>query len=261
VAKPSPVVFNSSSPWATRFQQIYLLGEASGAPQDSGGGNAWPLNTVKGVAPTWVQGSDGLCIRCAGNGAYYTDTTVNLLAAYPVYMAISFSITSTTYTWSGPLADTVNNSPGGGDYGSGRFAIPPGIVHLDLRVTKSGAIAGIDSSASAQSGNVCHCLWVSFSSTDHRIYVNPGTGGVKNTLTKDIGTPDGNMKRVQLGGSWMVADAPAYFQGDIYFAAVGNGTANVPTDAECLDFVTNPYQLYVAQAAPAANPPRILVAA
>jgi hypothetical protein len=262
MAKPSPVVFNSSSPWASRFQQMYLLGEASGTPQDSGGGNAWPLNTVKGVAPTWVQGSDGLCIRCAGNGAFYTDTTVNLVAAYPLYMAASFSTTSTTNTWFGPLADTVTNSAGGGGYGSGYFGIPPGTVHFDLRVTAAGLFAAINSSSSAQSDKACHCLWVSFSSSDHRLYANPGTGGVKDTLTKDIGTSNGNMKRLQLGGSWMVADAPAYFQGDIYFAAVGNGGSNIPTDAECLDFVNNPYQLYVAQGAPpAVAQPRITVAA
>jgi hypothetical protein len=261
MAKPSPVVFNSSSPWASRFQQIYLLGEASGTPQDSGGGNAYPLNSVKGVAPTWVQGSDGLCIRCAGNGAYYIDSGVSHATAFPIYMAVSFSTTSATSTPFGLLADTINGSSGGGDFASAYGAIPAGIIQVNLRATVSGTVASITSSASAQSDKACHILWVSFSRTDHRFYVNPGTGGVKNTSATDIGTPDANMKRIHLGGFWRATDAPAYFQGDIYFAAVGDVAGNIPTDAECMDFVNNPYQLYVAQAAPAANPPRILVAA
>jgi hypothetical protein len=261
MAKPSPVVFNSSSPWASRFQQIYLLGEASGAPQDSGGGNAWPLNTVKGVAPTWVQGSDGLCIRCAGNGAYYTDTTVSLVAAYPIYMAISFATTSSTATWGWLLSDTVKGSAAGGDYGHGFGGIGAGNVYNNLRIVANGGSAGFASSASAQSDKACHLLWVSFSRTDHRLYVNAGTGGVKDTNTTDIGTSDGNLKRIHLGGSWRGTDAPAYFNGDIYFAAAGYG-GTVPTDADCLDFVNNPYQLYVAQGAPpAVAQPRITVAA
>jgi hypothetical protein len=70
------------------------------------------------------------------------------------------------------------------------------------------------------------------------------------------------MKRLIMGGFWRGADAPGgYFNGDIFFLALGDGTSNVPNDTQCLDFVNNPYQLYVAQAAPAANPPRILVAA
>jgi hypothetical protein len=259
MAKPSPVVFNSSSPWASRFQQIYLLGEGSGTPQDSGGGNAWPLNTVAGVAPTWVQGSDGLCIRCAGNGAYYTNSTVSHAAAYPIYIAASCSTTSATATYFGLVADTLNNSSSGGDFGWGYIGIPT--IGFQLRVTAGGTVVTFSSSASAQSDKVCHMLWVSFSRTDHRFYVNSGAGGVKNTAATDIGTADQNMKRIQLGGNWRATDAPAYFQGDIYFAAVGDVAGNIPTDAECFDFVNNPYQLYVAQAAPAANPPRILVAA
>jgi hypothetical protein len=92
--------------------------------------------------------------------------------------------------------------------------------------------------------------------------VNSGAGGVKNTAATDIGTADQNMKRIQLGGNWRATDAPAYFQGDIYFAAVGDVAGNIPTDAECMDFVNNPYQLYVAQGAPpAVAQPRITVAA
>jgi hypothetical protein len=262
MAKPTPVVFNSSSPWATRFQQIYLLGEASGTPQDSGS-TPWPLNTVSGVAPTWVQGSDGLCIRCAGNGAYYTNTTSDRAAAYPILMAVSFATTSATATYMGLLADTVHDGAAGGVFGDFYGATGAGNIAGNLRITAGGSVATITTSASAQSDKAVHCLWASFSSVDHRFYVNPGTGGVKNTNTTNVGSTDGNLRRICVGGWWRATDAPGpgYFQGDVYFAAAGYGAANVPTDAECLDFVNNPYQLYVAQAAPAANPPRILVAA
>jgi hypothetical protein len=248
--KPSPVVFNSSSPWAARFRQSYLLGEGSGAPGDYQ--DAVPLNSAMGVTPGWATGLDGLALRTNTDGLRYGDGTASLVGnntQWPVYLAASFLLTS--YGTSGPAIVMVGSSTSTTGSYTAIYTTAGGAISMSGCWGGTGfkAIA-INSTTTAPLNTVIHALYVQFSLTSRALYMKVGNnaavkyGDVTPLDSKDNAS---DAKRVLLAGNSRGGGTPSqYMAGDTYFAAIGYG-GTVPTDNQCLDFVDNPYQLYVPQ--------------
>jgi hypothetical protein len=251
--KPSPVVFNSSSPWAARFRQSYLLGEGSGAPTDYQ--DAVPLNTAMGVTPGWVTGLDGLALRTNNDGLRYGDGTASLVGdntQWPVYLASSFLLTAYNATSGYSSAIMVGSSTStGGSYTQIYVRNPDGMIGINGSWGGTGFKSmGVVSPTAAPLNTVIHCLYVHFSLTSRAIYMKVGNNAAVKYSNADVLDSKDNAadaKRMLLGGNSRGGNTPIqYIAGDTYFAAVGYG-GTVPTDNQCLDFVDNPYQLYVPQ--------------